>query len=241
MVDYGVELFKLSKDQFKLYFDTLFRLRSEVRIELFPEKNHVYVRAVNKEKTLMSELILNVTPKEMVGVEIPLESIMKLSPKKDVTFYRLGNQVTLKNEDFILKVTTLDERVSQLSEVAEMPEIEFTSYLYLDKPVIERWYDFFKAIKAEDGVEFMFKDGEFTVGGKAETESDRLELPAVQTDQPDCEVVIPISVLIDAFAHWKVYDTVKIAVADRMPLYLEFGSDLLKITTLIAPIYRDDD
>ena len=50
MVNHGIELFTLSKDQFNLYFDTLFRLRPEVKIDLFPEKKHVYVRSVNQEK-----------------------------------------------------------------------------------------------------------------------------------------------------------------------------------------------
>jgi hypothetical protein len=239
MVNHGIELFTLSKDQFNLYFDTLFRLRPEVKIDLFPEKKHVYVRSVNQEKILMSELILNVTPKEMITFEIGLESVVKLKPKKDVTFYHSGNQIIISNGDFALKVITLDPRCSELGKVDAFPDLPHIARLHLDKSTIEKWYDYFKIVVAKDGVTFEVSDGELTINGKVEND-DVLEMVSVATDQKDCKIVIPVAPLIDAFAHWKVYDTVVIKIGERMPLQLDFGSDLLLIKTIIAPIYHED-
>ena len=236
---FGIELFTLSKDQFNLYFDTLFRLRPEVKIDLFPEKKHVYVRSVDSADVLMSEMVLNITPKEFMTFQIPLESVVKLKPKKDVTFYHDQNVITLSNGDFALKVTTLDERCSSLGKCAVFPTIPHQAKLYLEKSTIEVWYDYFKMVTGNDGVTFKVQEGELTVRGKVENE-DRLEMNALMTDQPDCEVIIPIQPVIDAFAHWKVYDTVTVHIGDRMPLQLDFGSDLLNIKTIIAPIYNDE-
>jgi hypothetical protein len=241
MVNHGIELFTLSKDQFKLYFDTLFRLRPEVKIDLFPEKKHVYVRSEDESKILMSELILNVEPKEFTSFEIGLESVIKLNPKKDVTFYHKGNQIILAQGDTALKVITLDPRCSELGKVPAFPELEYDARLHLDKTSIEAWYDYFKVLVAKEGVTFEVADGELSVHGKVEND-DVLEMTSViPTDQEDCKVVIAVAPLIDAFAHWKVYDTVVIHLGYRTPLQLEFGSDLLNIKTIIAPIVNDDD
>lgn len=236
---FGTELFTLSKDQFNLYFDTLFRLRPEVKIDLFPDKKHVYVRSVDPSVILMSEMVLNIEPKEFLSFQIPLESVIKLKPKKDVVFFIEGNVVTLSNGDFALKVTTLDERTSQLNKCDPFPDLPHQAKLYLEKADLEAWYDYFKMVTGKEGVQFKVNDGELTVRGKVENE-DYLEMNSIMTNQPDCEVNVPIEPMIDALAHWKVYDTVAIHIGDRMPLQLNFGSDLLNIRTIIAPIYNDE-
>ncbi len=239
----GLELFTLSKNQFKLYFDTLFRLRAESRIETRLDQKHVYVRAVNKPQTLMSELILNIEPKADDVFEIPLESLMKINPKKDLTFYHDGNTIKIINDDFTLKVSTLDSRCSKLSECPAFPKVPSLASLYLEKDTLEVWYDYFKTVANDkEGIDFIVKDGNLTICGTVENE-DKLEMNHVVSAEgsTDCECVIPAEPLVDAFAHWKVYDTVKIRIGNGCPLHLEFGSDLLQIRTIIAPIYRDDE
>jgi len=241
MVNYGVELFTLSKDQFKLYFDTLHRLRNEIRIELVPEKKHVYVRAMDRATVCMSEMVLRVPPKEFLAFEIALESVIKLSPKKDVTFFHDGNRIILSNGDFALKVTELDPRVTKLREVAKFPTLAHTAKLYLDKPTIEKWYEYFKVINAGEGVRFIVKDKQLTVSGVVEN-SDELEMPvAIPVDGEDSNTRYPLEPITDAFAHYKVYDTATVYLGNKLPLQLELGSDLLSIKTGIAPRLDGDE
>lgn len=240
MSNLGVELFTLSKDQFKLYFDTLKRVRPEVRIEMFPEKKHVYVRAKDTSDTLMSELILNVEPKEMSFFEIPLESVLKLSPKNDVTFYDSGNRVILSNKDLTLKVVKIDPRVSKLADVKQFPDLPFIALVKLDKPMIERWSDYFKTADAKTGVIFTVKDNKLTITTKIGNEDD-LDLPDIPCEGSDCKVKAPLEPLSDSFATqlYKTYDEVIVHLGADIPIQFDIRSALLTIRTIIAPMFMD--
>lgn len=235
----GVELFTLSKDQFKLYFDTLYRMRKEVKIDLHPDKKHVFCRTMDNAKISLAELTLRIEPKEFTTFEIPLESIMKLSPKKDVTFYDDGHVVVLSNGDFVLRVAKLDPRVSNLGNVKTMPSLTWVAKIHLDKPTIEKWYEYFKV--ANEWVIFEIKDKKLTIKSIVENEN-QFELPEpIPVDGEDCICKIPQQPIIDTFAHYKVYDTAIIHLGTDIPIKIDLGSDLLSIMIGIAPRIDNDD
>jgi hypothetical protein len=236
----GTELFTLSKDQFNLYFDTIFRLRKEARIELRPDNGCVYTRFKDVENVIISEMILRVVPKVEIIFELSIESMLKLSPKKDVTFYDKDNQVILSNGDFVLKVTKIDPRVSGLGKVKPFPNhLAHVAHMYIDKPVIEKWNEFFKVATGDIGVFFKVTDNQLTVSGKIDDNVFEMHEP-VAVEGSNCSVKISTDYLTKTFAHWKIYDTAAIHIGQDIPMVLELGSDLLTIKSGIAPFIGDN-